>query len=66
MLVFVQTLGQPILVEQKRDFKMTDQERLLLNEIKEDTLSLIMADSSQSSVGHNIAKIVMEWEPSWC
>lgn len=46
VLVLAQTLGQPILVEQKRDIKMTDQEKQLLSEIKEETLSVIMAGSS--------------------
>ena len=46
VLVLVQTLCQPILVEQKRDLKITDDEKVRLNEVKADVLSLILANDS--------------------
>ena len=34
-LVLASTLAQPVLMEQKRDFKLSDEERALLGQVKE-------------------------------
>lgn len=65
VLILLQTLSQPILIEQKRDIKLTDDDRSRLGILKLAIFKMIDQDRLKSS-GSNIAKIVMELEPQWC
>ena len=61
-LIFVQTLNQPITVEQKRDIKLNDLERTKLNELE----IAINAQIKSFRSGKNIAEIVKLNESDWC
>ena len=55
----------PILPEQKRDLKLSDDERSRLNEVKKLVFNQINYNK-ETSAGHHIAKIVLQLEPQWC
>jgi len=53
------------LPEQKRDIKLSDEERTRLNEVKKLVFNQINY-SKETSPGFHIAKIVLQLEPLWC
>lgn len=61
-LIFVQTLNQPITIEQKREVKLNELERIKINELE----VAINAQIQTFRSGKNIAQIVKLNESDWC
>ena len=67
VLVFTQTLGQPIITAQKNVLKLDKGESLRLKEVEEKTLKLIQGEElvGQNSIGKSIVRTLSENESNW-